>query len=514
MKTSAPTPTHTLVLDADARRRSATKKLDQDARGDLGQFLTPAPVARLMAGMFAELPTDIRLLDAGAGVGGLTAAFVEEICSRDRTKAIRATAFEVDGILTAHLTETLASCRRVCRAAGIRFDGQAHQEDFLEAAVDGLGLSFRSSEKLRFNVAIMNPPYRKIGTASRERCLLESAGLQATNLYAAFVQLAVRLLEPDGQIVAIIPRSFCNGPYFRSFRQLLLDETALLRIHTFESRKDAFRDDGVLQENVIIHVRKGAPKPHRLVVSSSSGGASAAGEAEAPVERVLDYDGVVRARNGDRFIHVPTDAADDAVARWMAGMPDTLSSIGITVSTGRVVDFRAREYLRPEPEDGTVPLIYPCHFQKALVVWPKSKCRKPNALVRTEETETLLVPRGFYVLTKRFSSKEERRRLVAAVYDPRTIEASHVGFENHVNYYHRDGEGLSREEAFGLCAFLNAEPIDRYFRQFNGHTQVNATDLRSLRYPSLDVLRDLGKLRLPAGSAELEAAVLERYPLS
>ena len=25
--------------------------------------------------------------------------------------------------------------------------------------------------------------------------------------------------------------------------------------------------------------------------------------------------------------------------------------------------------------------------------------------------------------------------------------------------------------------------VDRHFRQFSGHTQVNATDLRSLRYP-------------------------------
>jgi adenine-specific DNA-methyltransferase len=35
-----------------------------------------------------------------------------------------------------------------------------------------------------------------------------------------------------------------------------------------------------------------------------------------------------------------------------------------------------------------------------------------------------------------------------------------------------------------LAAFLNSTVLDVYFRQFNGHTQVNATDLRNLRYPS------------------------------
>jgi hypothetical protein len=33
----------------------------------------------------------------------------------------------------------------------------------------------------------------------------------------------------------------------------------------------------------------------------------------------------------------------------------------------------------------------------------------------------------------RFSSKEEDRRVVAAVYDPKRIDAEQAGFENHTN---------------------------------------------------------------------------------
>ena len=47
--------------------------------------------------------------------------------------------------------------------------------------------------------------------------------------------------------------------------------------------------------------------------------------------------------------------------------------------------------------------------------------------------------------------------------------------------------------ALGLAVYLNSTMIDNYFRQFNGHTQVNATDLRLLKYPSKKVLIDLGK---------------------
>lgn len=40
--------------------------------------------------------------------------------------------------------------------------------------------------------------------------------------------------------------------------------------------------------------------------------------------------------------------------------------------------------------------------------------------------------------------------------------------------------------------FLNSTLVDLYFRQFNGHTQVNATDLRSFRYPNEEQLLRLG----------------------
>ena len=350
--------------------------------------------------------------------------------------------------------------------------------------------------------AILNPPYRKIGAASRERRLLRSVGLDATNLYAAFVALAVRLLVPGGQLVAIIPRSFCNGPYFRAFRALLLDATALRRIHVFTSRDRAFGEDGVLQENVIIHAVAGPPDGAQILVSSSA-------HAEAPCRRrTLPAETVIRSAAGDRFLHLPVGVDDGADSSWMAGLPCTLADLGLTVSTGRVVDFRARAHLRPQAGPGLLPLIYPCHFAQGRIAWPRPQARKPNALARHDDTEALLVPSGFYTVTKRFSSKEERRRLVAAVYDPDLVSAAPVGFENHLNYFHEQGHGLDPDLAYGLMVFLNATPIDRYFRQFNGHTQVNATDLRSLRYPARKDLTAWGRW-WRRGSCGLDQAAID-----
>ena len=146
------------------------------------------------------------------------------------------------------------------------------------------------------------------------------------------------------------------------------------------------------------------------------------------------------------------------------------------------------------PDTGTVPLIYPTHLDAGRVRWPKQETKKPNALLHIEAAQKLLVPNENYVLVKRFSAKEEKRRVVAAVYFASNIVATHVGFENHLNYFHAHGHGLPLVIAKGLAAFLNSTLVDAYFRQFNGHTQVNATDLRNIRYPTMQQLEALGTL--------------------
>ena len=63
--------------------------------------------------------------------------------------------------------------------------------------------------------------------------------------------------------------------------------------------------------------------------------------------------------------------------------------------------------------------------------------------------------------------------------------------------------------ARGLVAYLNSTFVDAYFRQFNGHTQVNATDLRNLKYPTRAQLEAFGS-RIRYGflpQAELDESV-------
>jgi adenine-specific DNA-methyltransferase len=441
-----------------------------------------------MASLFGPLPEVVRLLDAGAGAGALTAAFVSRLCEKkDGVRAVEATLYELDPLIQDALSETMQDCQRVCAEAGIRFTFAIHATDFIQEMSARLAKCLSDATPLTFDAAIVNPPYRKIGTDSAERRNLRYVGVETTNLYAGFIALIQRLLAPDGQLVGITPRSFCNGPYFRSFREDFLENLEVHRLHIFESREAAFRDDSVLQENIIFRAVKGRNQPHKMMISSSSG------EREAIIaEKMIPFAEVVNPHDAEKFIHIPS-TSDQAVAKkTMVNLHSSLASLGLSVSTGRVVDFRLKNALRWEPEKGTAPLIYPCHFNGGTVHWPKPEARKPNSILNNHETRPWLVRSGVYLLTKRFTSKEERRRLVACIFDPEDVKAEWLGFENHLNYFHANGHGLDRNVAVGLFAFLNSTVVDQYFRRFSGHTQVNATDLRNLAYPDRKTLQAMG----------------------
>lgn len=133
------------------------------------------------------------------------------------------------------------------------------------------------------------------------------------------------------------------------------------------------------------------------------------------------------------------------------------------------------------------------HLRRDGIEWPIADAKKPNAITVEDGSEFLLVPEGTYVLVKRFSSKEQRRRIEAFVFDSKDVlPSSPIGFENHLNYFHHSGEGLNKSFARGLACYLNSTLVDQYFRLFSGHTQVNATDLRNLPYPNKEELEHLG----------------------
>jgi adenine-specific DNA-methyltransferase len=468
-----------------------------------GQFLTPPEVAGLMASLSDVQHRDVDLLDPGAGSGALTAAWVAHaLNSKHVPQSIACTLYELDESILPTLTATMGLCAQACEAAEVSFTADVRVQDFLSAGA--AAIRRQTDWTGSYNVVITNPPYKKLQVASPTARLLASAGVSHGNLYTAFISLAVAMLRGNGELIAITPRSFMNGPYFERFRRTFFHSMTLTHLHVFGSRTAAFADDGVLQENVIFRATKSSDRNQPVIVSTSERPGSDV------VYSVTTHDSVVPSTDPSAVIHLATDGHDESARRAMGQMSSSLRDLGIGVSTGRVVDFRVADALSSEHVSGSVPLIYPAHLRSGDVEWPKPFGRKPNALRLTRATRPLLVPEGFYVLVKRFSAKEEPRRIVASIYDPTSVAPGPVAFENHLNYFHAQGVGLPETLAVGLAAYLNTTMVDDYFRLFSGHTQVNATDLKSLRYPSIAQLMALGtscRAERPATQQALDAMI-------
>lgn len=471
-----------------AGRELAFQSLSRKYRGSNGQFFTPYPIARFMAGMQSP-GANIRILDAGAGVGALTLATVEFALRQGGVKAIDAVCFEKESAFQRILHENLEACQEACADRGVTFQFKVLSEDFILSASHQLaGECLFAGEPLgTFTHAILNPPYKKLRSDSEHRAALREAGIETSNLYTAFLWLSLLLLEPGGEMTAITPRSFCNGLYFRPFRQALRNRFRFDHIHSIEERRTAFSEDEVLQENIIFHGTKKGGAEDSVLLSTGNGAEISTSHRVLPRE-VQDDD-------RDAVIHLILNQTDAEVRSRIESLPCSLADLGIRVSTGPVVDFRAKDFLRQEPSSGTVPLLYPCHFNGQTVHWPKPGHKKPNAMLDAPAVESQFLPLGHYTLVKRFTAKEETRRVVAVVLSPEDLPegTQRVGIENHINYFHSDHSPLSPKLARGLYCFLNSTVVDAYLRVFNGHTQVNATDLRKLRYPDSETLCELAR---------------------
>ena len=312
----------------------------------------------------------LRVLDPGAGAGSLTAAITARVLREAPGVGIEAVAVEVDDHVHPALEATLGDCAEVASSFGARFTWTAVRGDLTET---GTGFARKTGALAApFDIVIMNPPYRKLARRSAERLALAAEGVDCSNLYTAFLAIGVNALKERGQLVAITPRSFANGPYFDEFRKFFLDRMALDRIHVFESRSTVFADGDVLQENVVFSAtRSGERGQVTLAVSSH--------QSDKPSTRVVPYGSVVEPGDPHQFIRIPAGDADAMTSQVFAALPCTLADTRIEVSTGKVVDFRATEHLRERPGPETVPLIYPGNLKNGRVIWPL-EIRKPRPL--------------------------------------------------------------------------------------------------------------------------------------
>lgn len=478
----------------------------------LGQYLTPVNVAIFMAELY-ESPKSkrLRILDPGAGSGTLVCALCEVLAkSPTRPEALELVTYELDTILAKHLETSLTYTKQWLAIHGIQMQFTIHASDFVMEHASALDYAPRlfslKQDLMPFDAIISNPPYLKIPKSDPRSQAAALVVHGQPNLYALFMAVSATLLKPGGELIVISPRSYAAGPYFRLFRERFFSIMRPEVIHLFGSRRDAFRRDEVLQENVILRARREdgwlkRPLCETVQISFSSGihDLANAKRREVPLHEVLDWS------SSYKVLRIPTRDTDDIATRLVRSWSGSLHKYGLEISTGPVVPFRNMAFLSwsGQVPGSHAPLLWMQNVQHMKVTWPIKASGKPQYIRSTPETMPLLVGNNNYVILRRFSAKEQHRRLTAAPLLVDSLSSPVIGLENHLNYIHRPRGSLTEAETYGLAVLLNSRLLDIYFRTFNGNTQVSATELRAMPLPPLELIVDIGDRVLSLSSPDV-----------
>lgn len=458
-------------------------RMPKSQRKSYGQFFTSKETAMFMAGLF-EVPKnkdELHILDAGAGTGILSLALIDRLQSETEIKHISLTCYETDSNIIGLLRGNLDYA---CEKSKIKMDYEIRTDNYiLSQALEYNNWIGANPYPKKYDLVIGNPPYMKVAKDAPEAQAMPDVCYGAPNLYFLFASMGIFNLVPDGELVYIIPRSWTSGAYFKSFRQKLLSEGVLEHIHLFGSRDKVFEQESVLQETMIIKVRKTQVRPEIVTITTTQSNFDFSNMTtfEAP------YDIVVSGE--DSYVFLVTNEQEVETLAQLNNWEDTLPSIGLKMKTGLTVDFRNRDALRDEKEDQAVPLFYAQHIQDGKVIFPIGK---EHEYIVTEQTG-LLQENANYLFVKRFTAKEEHRRLQCGVYlASKHPEYKQISTQNKINFIGGLRE-LSECIVYGLYVLFNSTLYDCYYRILNGSTQVNSTEINTMPVPPLAVIEEMGK---------------------
>lgn len=469
------------------------ERVPKSRRKKFGQFFTTGPTAIFMSSLFNIDLTkpELHLLDAGAGTGILSAALLDHIFSLGYRGKITLTCYETDSAVYPVLEQNLQLAKE---AYSISYE--LYKENYITSQYFGMN-TLIAKDNDKYDYIIGNPPYLKISKEAPEAMSMWDVCHGAPNLYFLFWAMGIHNLKPDQEMVYIIPRSWTSGAYFKRFRDYLFDNCVITDIHLFESRDKVFGNESILQETIIVKIRKTTAQPKTIhITTSSTSDFNDVTAFEAPYS-------VVVPRN--RFVYLVTNRNDEEVLERINNLTNTLPDIQMKMQTGLIVDFRTQDVLRNTLEDGGFPLLYSQHIKDGKVVWPIGK---EGEVIKTNH-KAYLQENSDFLLVKRFTSKEEKRRLQCGIYlKQRYSQFRYISTQNKINFVRCDSPCV----AYGLFVLLNSSLYDAYYRILNGSTQVNSTEINQIPVPAKDVIEAMGRELMHKDLTELNCnKIIDRW---
>ena len=474
-----------------------TNKLIREKSGSenirLGRLFTKKDTARLMAGMLAldDKKTVYTILDPGAGTGILAAAAIEEVCKRcPLAKQIFITCYENDPVFIPMLKNNLERIRKKCRHDyGAKLYVTVYEENYLTDSKNHYTVDL-SDEMVedKFDLILCNPPLDLIDKHSPEADAVGGVTQLKIGAPYLFCRLAARHLEDNGQLVIILPTLSATSSALTSFRKEMADSLALRRMHLFVGKQKNVKRAIPLKKSFILSYEKGEKGETVEVTTSTDNGVKITALPPLPYSFIVDEE--------DGTLILPKSVEDTKIVKHISDLPETLSSLGLKMSTGLIIDSRCEGLLFTDPIKGCVPLIRPNAIKGGQIRFPQPI--KHQYIAPTNER---LVQRNKnMIIIKRVPAKSDERFVNAAIYMAAQLpNYKYISTHNKINFIDtvNKNEEINPRFAFGLFALLNSTIYDRYISIMSKSKQINSKEMKDLPLPARNIIENIG-MRLMA----------------
>ncbi|MGQ0456258.1 MAG: HsdM family class I SAM-dependent methyltransferase [Hyphomicrobium sp.] len=463
---------YTLLLSKEQRRRQSA-------------YFTRPEIARHLLRILESKGADFRtasILDPAAGGAAflsIVAGRMKELGCQPRDIVKRIRGIEIDPTL-AELSRRLIADR-----LGVKS---------VPATVIAVGDALRARPGRRFDIVLANPPYGRVFPKQ-----LKAESWQAVchpghiNLYALFMQLALKRARVGGHVGLIVPSSFIAGPLYCRLRRFLRDQSDVKVLGQIECREAFFLD--VMQD---VSLLVGQRMASRVPKSSSS---------ELVDHGRIDATGRWLSGNPLRFPFALEDSWILPESEQTTSGGATLETYGCRATSGYFVWNRETERMTKSRGRSKlcVPLFWACNVRANANCVPTAKDCRGTDYVRFAEQSPAII-RGHSILLQRTTNTKQRRRLIAGLVRPDKQTSNGYVSENHTIVVRPTSADVDLDL---VCRLLNSEAVDRRYRQLSGTASVSTLLLRRLDLPKPEQLRAAMRLH-----KDFEKAVERAYALS
>ena len=446
----------------------------------LGRFFTPrAAAAEMSALLTVPEREELRLLDAGAGTGILTAAAIEAVCRAGTCRILHIDAYETDPRLTPVLADILERLRRRAKHDfGVKLVIRILERDFRDGA---LGLAEPRGEGERYDIVLTNPPTGVPAEGSPAADFCRRVLPKGTELAFLFAEAAAARLAEDGVMAAILPIAFADSVNAAPLRSRLFARAPLTSMTLDVGSRGTRRD-----KTMLCLFRYGE-EPRYLRVRVAHG---------EECEELPPIPYTLAVFSEEYRILLAKSREDVMLVDAMNAFPCRLADLGLTAKTGLTIETRYADCLRASRADGAVPLLHPAGIVDGQMQFPTRGREKPFIVPRIP---SLACKNHTMVLVKRAPSRRDGRHLVVGVYFSAQLpHDARISTANKLNVIEAVSGEMDTALASGLAAVLSSSYYERYCALTGRFAAVTTAALASLPLPEREVLCDIG-YRLSVG---------------